>query len=407
MLAFICGFFISVLGLRLPIASMPSLYYPVLGLLCVIIWKGSIPGENQNYFDLLKFFGGVLWSLLFRASFRFDACDPTFWFLCGSQNSNIDPAMLLIQGTWIQFFTDNVRVFFNILCRAEHSLRGVLTLGMIGGVLKDQDLGYIPLYKSLGLMHILVISGSHFIFLSKVPNFFLEFVPRTAYSLRLLGYRNFLHSISLAKLVTLFVLFLYATFVNWSPPCQRAFLALCIHFYDQWTRSSLKKGDRFMRVMLAQILLFPSSFFSISNALTWSFFCANLGFEVRLKSPMVFHWIYRESRYFIVVFAYFGSWMPFSILLNPLMGPLGNVVLFALVVGLLLPKGRCLQFIDDMFSSFHEFLNGCVDLQEKFFGGGMVLVSESLTHLVQIMLWVWLMHSFYDILKNAEKRSNN
>ncbi len=213
---------------------------------------------------------GALWELLNLGAHPALRCDPKFWFVC----SNAQPGMILIYltGTPIGRIAMHLQVYFEGLCLAWHPLWGRLASSLLMGGQAADD--FKSLYKNLGFLHVLVISGSQFVLLSQALAWFTRLPLRGFYALRLLRWPNFRWLSLFMDLAILAALLLYLLACGTTPPCQRAFLSLAHRSYGIWLKPPRPSQGRpapssAVRVFWWQALLFPEACFSLSSLLSW------------------------------------------------------------------------------------------------------------------------------------------
>ena len=177
-------------------------------------------------------------------------------------------------------------------------------------------------FSSLGLYHLLVLSGLHIGFLGASFHFLGLFVIKLAYSLRLISPKVFL---ILACLVHFFVcglLILYSSLVSFSAPIQRALLSYFL--FSLYSLLSVKTTvlQRFSQLLGLQILLFPQDLLSCSGFLSWGC-CLILSF-IRFPSEKGFFFSFLCSQILLTLLVgiLVGKLSLLGLLLNPLIVPL-------------------------------------------------------------------------------------
>lgn len=194
--------------------------------------------------------------------------------------------------------------------------------------------------RRLGLLHIVVLSGSHIAVLAMFILFGLRFLPLLSFSLRLVTMRTwpFIWSFT-AGLCTLAIV-AFAFVVGAPQSVQRAMvLFLLIQLSDLfWIRRPI--GDVLLAVWLLQSILFPVHILSLTMFLSWS---GSLILSGVLKSHFRKSWlaVLREKIFIQGLFGFvslmvFGSLSFGSILANLLFGPFFSLALpinFVLLFG--------------------------------------------------------------------------
>ena len=172
---------------------------------------------------------------------------------------------------------------------------------------------HFQLFRDLGLLHIIVVSGSHLIFLS---NLLKKVIPKTKISFSILNS----------------ILIIYSFCCLLEPPVVRALLQLQIYYIDNKWRFNWSRGKQILLSGLWSLCLFPEWLHSYSLILSW---LASLAISLNKK----LRW-QSLSCYFILipVLAQWTFTHPITILVNWLFTPILSFVFFpATLVNLVLP----------------------------------------------------------------------
>ncbi len=143
----------------------------------------------------------------------------------------------------------------------------------ITGILYGDKEG-IPLYikdqfRSLGIYHLLVISGLHFALIASCIRFFLFLGIKVLYALRLISPSRW---IRLSMVVNIFVCLGVVGFMGLasiSGAGQRAGIIFITHILTPYISGVLPLRSRVLLCFLIQILVFPLGIFSLGTLISW------------------------------------------------------------------------------------------------------------------------------------------
>lgn len=128
--------------------------------------------------------------------------------------------------------------------------------GLICGS-KDIGTPLTTLFQSVGLYHVMVVSGSHLIFIDRYINRFLAHVP--------VANKNVFYK--LITRGTALSLYSYMCLLN-APVLRALFGLLCQHLSSRWTLS-LKSDQLILASGLLTLIVFPDWILSLSLQLSW------------------------------------------------------------------------------------------------------------------------------------------
>lgn len=254
--------------------------------------------------------------------------------------------------------------------RVDHQSLRLFYHSLVGG---SQSLDYKTrtLFLYFGILHIAVISGLHITLLYTVIVKLLAIPWLIFYSVGWVSFplvdkADVAHH-KLALLLTL----LYAWFCGFSPPCQRAFLFIFLSRYLATTVPiEISLLDRIKYGLLLQLIIFPRSFFSFSNFLSWSISIIIISQSYRSRWPGIFYVQLYISIFTALVFStsslagfmanIFGALLFAPLIISMFMGTFGIFLGGSLdfVVPFQKKLFAYLEFVKDqstpLFVSFHE-----------------------------------------------------
>ncbi len=185
--------------------------------------------------------------------------------------------------------------------------------------------------RRLGLLHIVVLSGSHLAVLSMFSLLSLRFLPLVFFSLRVLSMRTWTFIWTLSAIFSFIGLVIFAFLVGLPQSVQRA-LVLCLVLQVSdlfWIRRP--SGERLVGVWLVQTTLFPVHILSLSMFLSWSGSLILSGF---LTSNFRKSWfiiirekIFIQTMFSVLALLVFGNMGIASIFANILFSPLFSLAL--------------------------------------------------------------------------------
>ncbi|MCB0348699.1 MAG: ComEC/Rec2 family competence protein [Bdellovibrionales bacterium] len=220
----------------------------------------------------------------------------------------------------------------------------------------------IDLFATTGLLHLLVVSGSHLLALAAL-----------AKKLRLRG--EFINAICL----------LYAFLCLLEPPISRAYLFISLDTFQR--KHSLQWSpwhQHFMAILLC-LTMFPDWLSSLSFQL--SILCA---FAISLAKKYTDFWIYLTLFPALLIL---GNYHPLSILINLSLGPLLGLLLFPLsALSFVIPNlYLCVDLIWDLLIKVLTLVSGYL----KSDSSNVVKYSPLILWLYIICLWFLGKNNFY------------
>lgn len=322
-------------------------------------------------------------------------CSDFAWFHCQARIEP-EPAYQFLMATWLGSGVLSAQKWLEDLCRGWHPVWGPWALGLLGGKMDASNRNMSNLYRQLGLLHVLVISGSHFAYLARFVGFLGGLPVRSLYAVRALTFRSWLTLDILIQLSGLIVLTFYALMVGFSPPCQRAFIWIVLsgfvpYFLGPWSSTS----HLLLAVASAQAFLFPLNFLSLSNVLSWS------TAAVLAIFPRSGWWpsLPRELAMSLIGLTYFGIFSPIGLLLNPLLEHAWGPVLLLAFLGAL-DLGGSRNAVNWCLDILHAGLESAAAWQQQLWGAPYLawvqpfdLGLRSLAWLL-VMLWVFNLAHF-------------
>ncbi|SME89914.1 ComEC/Rec2 family competence protein [Pseudobacteriovorax antillogorgiicola] len=139
--------------------------------------------------------------------------------------------------------------------------------GVILGMSREYHY-YKDLFKTLGIYHLLVLSGFHMSLVFKFVGGLVAQIPKSLYVLTLISPRlwrwvkNWVFPTQVSSVI------IASYFLGFSVPCQRACLTSILG-HKQWLGSGLSLNHRLLLVHFIHLFLAPYAALSMSFALTW------------------------------------------------------------------------------------------------------------------------------------------
>ena len=327
-------------------------------------------------------------SKLFSLADGFD-CDARFWFVCNAREPSLLLRYLMASklgeaALWVRAWTENY-------CLAWHPLWGNLAFSLIMGGKPDDSLK--GLYRSLGFLHVLVISGSQFSLLSNWLKKLSQVPVIALYSVGLIDWRSFRPLSFLADFITLVGLSIYLLACGASPPCQRAFIQQLHAFLQKWiwpSRTLQKPTPTGAWVFQAQALLFPTQWFSLSTLLSWgavyslNFFGSTRSFFTQVRISLSIQ---------LLSLAMFSRLSLASLLFDFFISPVWDILLFICLAGIFLPELHLQLGMTMVLNYFHEFLWKLDLWQTTLFGSSTLSFRASVAwwgRLLAALIFGWL-----------------
>lgn len=134
----------------------------------------------------------------------------------------------------------------------------------------DVDKELMATFRNVGLLHVLVLSGSHLSVIAGMLLFFLRAPFLVLYFFRVMDAQRWVYVLHISVLIAVLLLFLFCAVVGFAQSVQRAFLNFCVcHLagmmgFAQDTRTKIKL------TFFAQALIFPVNLLSVSLILSWT-----------------------------------------------------------------------------------------------------------------------------------------
>ncbi len=127
------------------------------------------------------------------------------------------------------------------------------------------------LFLYYGILHIAVISGLHISLLYGTAVYSLTLPFRLLYALGPLSFPQLESITVVSHKLAMVIVISYGWLCGFSPPCQRAVIFIFLsQFFAIVVPLRVHILDRIKYALLLQLLLFPMSFFTFSNFLSWS-----------------------------------------------------------------------------------------------------------------------------------------
>lgn len=256
---------------------------------------------------------------------------------------------------------------------------------------KITDKNSEELFRSTGLLHLMVVSGSH---LQILALFFLLPWPQR--------WKN-KPSLLIGLLALLFG---YCLLTGFQPPLVRAFIARLVIHFNETFKLFWDQGKVQLSAGLLTLMIIPEWILSFSFYLSWA---ASLGFLLApLWQKEKSHWIARNALTCLLIQCFVSvSFSYFSILgtfINALFAPIIAVCLFPLsAVALIHPR---LSHLADLGWNFLlQFLQLCTKLNPQT--GTPSFPDLSTVRWIQLWLFLSLVHCFFELLVKYRYRGQH
>ncbi|MBP9707720.1 MAG: ComEC/Rec2 family competence protein [Oligoflexales bacterium] len=181
-------------------------------------------------------------------------------------------------------------------------------MSYLSGSIKDA-------FKSSGLYHLLVLSGSHITVLYLFICGSLTYPLKIFYALKWLSAKRFYFLSRTTLLFSMGVLFIYCAITGFFPPTQRAFIISTLTLIFNLVGLKLPLYQKICIALFFQILFFPSLFFSLSTLISWSVYLLMLAIY---SSENFFSEMYFQILVFVFMWVVFSQSNLISLFLNPI-----------------------------------------------------------------------------------------
>ena len=286
------------------------------------------------------------------------------WFSIAQSFSNI-PHNIVVVGVWE---SSRSHILSSIHSFIEGNVDGSIKLLYHSFF----DLGFnysfsemISASKEMGIYHILVISGLH---IGVLFRFFQSvfYVPICLInSIIPIPHRALNQLFLTIGLLALALVLGFSWLVDFNPPCQRALLFLFWgSVFPKLALVKMPAKTMIQAAALSQLLLFPNSFASISNFISWAITLLLLS-PSQYKLKGLFHQVWILAFTSVI----FGQVSYFSLMINFACGRLFNFLISSLVVVLL-----CFLVGWNWFGNFILYL-------QEWIWSGLLLLNQSLPNL--------------------------
>jgi predicted membrane metal-binding protein len=339
------------------------------------------------------------WSFLYESNPANLRCDPRFWFLCSSPRASLIVGYL--SQSALGQAAEQLRTFVQDYCFAWHPLWGNLAMSLLMGGKPDERLKV--LYKNLGFLHVLVISGSQFTLLASWMSLALRTPVIALYASTLIDWRQFRPLSLMVDLLNLLLLLIYLLACGASPPCQRAFLEQSHKVFRRWLAKpeSLQKiRGTALWVFTAQALLFPTEWFSLSTLLSWGavyslkFFAKARSFSAQLRVSLSIQ---------LLSLAIFARLSIASLLLDFFVAPIWDLLLFVCLLGIFAPALELQNGMTIVLDFFHEILWQIDRWQIEIFGSSALSLRPEFASWGRLLAGLVLVSIFLNYVQPSSR----
>ncbi|RYZ73031.1 MAG: hypothetical protein EOP09_02405 [Proteobacteria bacterium] len=299
-------------------------------------------------------------------------CDQKFWFIC--ENKAINPIIHLFSTLPIGEAAIILRDTVHDRCLAWDKQWGPFLFSLIMGGTAPQNLKV--LYRNLGFLHVLVISGSQFSLISEWLDRILSKPFQLLYASTALNWKQYRESRLLIDILLQLILLIYLLACGATPPCQRAFLEHSQRIYQRWLGQPEARSSH-MGVMQVQLLIFPETFFSLSNFLSWG---AITSLRALAKTRTLFAQLRTSACIQLLSLALFSRISLSALVLDFFLAPLWDYLLFAAVFVVLCPQEHIPDLIAESLDQIHRGLLQLDQWQTQIFGSASLALKEEFVH---------------------------
>lgn len=298
-------------------------------------------------------------------------CDQTFWFICSSSEPNLLTSYLFTTplgsaASWLRDFVEG-------RCFAWDPIWGGLAFSMLMGGVVDGELK--GLYRQLGFLHVLVISGSQFSILSRWLDFVIGRPSQIFYAMTLIDWRAYRHVKLFSDFVLGIALLVYLLACGATPPCQRAFLDHGGRIVTRWLRGP-EASLNAPTVFALQALFFPQTWLSLSNVLSWGailclkYFGHTKSIADQFRASMAIQ---------LLSLSLFGRISLSSLYLDFFIAPLWDILLFVSIAAILVPELGLQGLFSESLAYIHSGLAKIEQWQTLIFGGSLLALRHNLS----------------------------
>lgn len=228
-------------------------------------------------------------------------------------------------------------------------------------------------FSTLGIYHLLVLSGLHVTMLGCFLYFLLSFIVRLAYVFRLISCAPFFALQDFIKFLVCGFLVLYASIVSLTQPIQRASLTYILFLLIPLFCGRISKRNHFQLILFLQILLFPVAFLDNSTLLTWVSYLILYYFTLNQRKSVILRLFYSQIFLALLVGVCCGKLSFLGFFVNLVIVPVFSII-YCLALGVL---------FDAYFPPFIFSL--VLELQKVF-----LLFLEQVAILPQLYSWLYV-----------------
>lgn len=298
-------------------------------------------------------------------------CDQTFWFICSNPEPNFFTSYL--DTTLLGSAANRLREFVEERCFDWDPIWGGLAFSMLMGGVVDGELK--GLYRQLGFLHVLVISGSQFSILSRWLDYAIAKPAQFLYAMTAIDWRWYRHFKLFSDFLLATVLLIYLLACGATPPCQRAFLEHGGRIVTRWIGSP-ETWINSATVFTLQALIFPQTWFSLSNALSWG---AILCLKYFRRTKSLADQFRASIAIQLLSLSLFGRISLSALYLDFFIAPLWDFLLFISIAAILVPELGLQSLFSDALSYIHSGLTKIEQMQTLIFGGSLLSFRQNLS----------------------------
>ncbi|RZA26765.1 MAG: hypothetical protein EOP10_02560 [Proteobacteria bacterium] len=299
-------------------------------------------------------------------------CDEKFWFIC--ENKSINPFLSLLSSLPIGEAAISLRNIVDDRCMSWNKQWGPFLFSLIMGGTAPENLKV--LYRNLGFLHVLVISGSQFSLISDWLDRAISKPIQLLYASTVLDWKHFREFRLFVDILLQLTLLIYLLACGATPPCQRAFLEHSQRIYQRWLGQPESRSSSF-DVMRVQLLIFPESFFSLSNFLSWG---AITSLRALAKTRTLFAQLKTSACIQLLSLALFSRISLSALVLDFFLAPLWDYLLFAAVFVVLCPVAYIPDRLAESLDQIHQGLLQLDQWQTQIFGSASLALKDEFTH---------------------------
>lgn len=295
-------------------------------------------------------------------------CEYPYWFICKSQEGDWFSKALM--QTKLNTIALSLRDFVEFKVLQWDMVWGPMVMSLLFGGEVDRDLKL--LYRNLGFLHVLVVSGSQFTLLSKLVELVISKPLNLLYALTAIKWRVFRIFKYLFDFFLQIFLIIYLLASGSTAPCQRAFLVAFTEVLGRWYFRPLFRFKT-SHIFGLQMLLFPNSWFTLSNCLSWG---AVLCLSLYNRKKTLVNQLRTSSAIQVLNLAFFGRVSISALMLDFFLAPLWDFLLIAALLAIFAQDLNLGALLSEVLNQIHSLLAKIENWQTEYLGSTALSVKK-------------------------------